>query len=151
MMIFSITKPKRKLKGAAIGFCLLLLLGVGVPSAYQYLRAEDAMSGFAGDNDEVIYVTDRLDSDTEEIAVAEIGEENVTGDPIKVNATEERDLQRKADDSRTEENSVGENKSQTTEQLNVNNDAEQGMFQNFWQKILAVIFGSKGEVLYYSD
>ncbi len=139
MMIFSITKPKKKLKGAAIGLCLLLLLGVGVPAAYQYLSAEDAMSGFAEGDDKVIYVTDRLEPYTEELSVAEIGEENVTGDPIKVNATEENEAPAEETDA------------QTKGQMSSADVASQNAFQNIWQKILAVIFGSQGEVLYYSD
>ena len=128
MLMFSITKPKKKIKSAFLIICVVLLLAVGVPVTYDYLRDADAMASFAQvlNEDEVIYVTDTMPDDSN---LAEIEVESMTGDPIKVNAVDENE-------QNTESQMAEEVSDKTNE-------------KNIFDRLLEVIFGSPDEIIYY--
>lgn len=129
MWMFSITKPRKKIKGLLTAIAFLLLLGIGVPLTYDFLKSEDAMSGYAENNtDEVLYVNDDVNiTNDDQLNTAEIEIQNMTGDPIKVNADENV-----------------ENKDDSND-LSVN-DKQKG----FLEKILEVIFGAEENIIYYN-
>ena len=128
MLMFSITKPKKKIKSAFLIICVVLLLAVGVPVTYDYLRDADAMASFAQvlNEDDVIYVTDTMPDDSN---LAEIEVESMTGDPIKVNAVDENE-------QNTESQMAEEVSDKTNE-------------KNIFDRLLEVIFGSPDEIIYY--
>ena len=129
MLMFSITKPKKKIKGLCIGLFFILTLGVGVPMAYGALSEADAMASFAEifRPDEALYVTDTIDGD---LNTAEIEINNVTGDPIKVNAGEDEGDDKSAEEPETK--------------------AAEGNDKGFFEKIFEVIFGAEKEIIYYN-
>lgn len=161
MLMFSITKPKKKLKGLLIGVCVALLLGVGVPVTYSCLRDVDAMASWAEifhADDEVLYVTDTLERD---LNTAEIEIESMTGDPIKVNAEDEQaepDAKGQKRDDSTEgaagaaaaDKDAANNDSAAESEAGTEDKAEAEQEEKgFIKKVLAVIFGSDDEVIYY--
>ncbi len=156
MLMFSITKPKKKLKGLLIGACVALLLGVGVPVGYNCLRDVDAMASWAEifHDDEVLYVTDTLERG--DMNTAEIEVESMTGDPIKVNAEDEQsagDVQGEKSDQSAEGAAGAAAEEETPQAENDDNGSEQAEAKTeekgFIQKVLAVIFGVDDEVIYY--
>lgn len=156
MLMFSITKPKKKLKGLLIGVCVALLLGVGVPVTYSCLRDVDAMASWAEifHDDEVLYVTDTLERD---LNTAEIGIESMTGDPIKVNAEDEQ-AESEAQEQKPEDSPEGAagaaadgdaDDGENAESEDMAEDKAKQEEKGFIKKVLAVIFGADDEVIYY--
>lgn len=152
MLMFSITKPKKKLKGLVIGVCVALLLGVGVPVTYGCLRDVDAMASWAEmfhADDEVLYVTDTLERD---LNTAEIGIESMTGDPIKVNAEDEQaesDAQEQKPEDSPEGAAGAAADGENAESEDMAEDEAKQEEKGFIKKVLAVIFGADDEVIYY--
>ena len=148
MKIFALTKPKKKLKCALAVVCFLLVLGVGVPFTYGYLKGEGAMASFAqvfGD-EETIYVTDSIPQNVDdELYTAEIETVDMTGDPIKV-STDEKISENKEEAAK--ENGGKDTDSADKGETTADNNAKK---MTFWQKILAVIFGTENEVIYYEN
>lgn len=161
MFMFSITKPKKKLKSLLIVACVALLLGVGVPAAYNCLRDVDAMASWAEifHDDEVLYVTDTLERG--DMNTAEIEVESMTGDPIKVNAEDEQpageqsagDVQSEKSDESAEGAAGAAAEEQAPQAEHDDNGSEEAEAEpaekSFIQKVLAVIFGVDDEVIYY--
>lgn len=138
MIMFSITKPKKKLKSIVTVVCMVLLLAVGVPVTYNCLKNADAMASFARvfHEDDVLYVTDNISAETD---FAEIETESMTGDPIKVNAPDEKTA---AETKNTET----ENKENTAENNRENNNNKE---KSILDKFSEVIFGSPYEIIFY--
>lgn len=154
MLIFSVTKPKKKIKCVVTALCLILLLGVGVPATYNYLKDEDAMAGFAGTlgDNQTLYVTDAAaGEDLDELNTADIEINNMTGDPIKVNAEDETKSksanQTDSEDAASEENNGTDENEQVP---SADDKAVRNEERGFWQKVLAVIFGEGNEIIYYN-
>lgn len=128
MIMFTVTKPRRKLKRVLQAAALVLLLAVVVPGIYHNLESVGAMSLFA--SGEAV-------SGSEEQAT----QPEATTEP-EATAQSETTAESEAATSQAEaENALEDEAASGSE-----NEAET---ESFWQPLLRVLFGDKSQVTSY--
>lgn len=128
MIMFTVTKPRRKLKRVLQAAALVLLLAVVVPGIYHSLESVGAMSLFAS-GDAV--------SGSEEQAT----QPEATTEP-EATAQSETTAEAEAATNQAEaENALEDEAASGSE-----NEAET---ESFWQPLLRVLFGDKSQVTSY--
>ncbi len=128
MIMFTVTKPRRKLKRVLQAAALVLLLAVVVPGIYHSLESVGAMSLFAS-GDAV--------SGSEEQAT----QPEATTEP-EATAQSEMTAEAEAATNQAEaENALEDEAASGSE-----NEAET---ESFWQPLLRVLFGDKSQVTSY--
>lgn len=128
MIMFTVTKPRRKLKRVLQAAALVLLLAVVVPGIYHSLASVEAMSLFA--SGEAV-------SGSEEQAT----QPEATTEP-EATAQSETTAEAEAATNQAEaENALEDEAASGSE-----NEAET---ESFWQPLLRVLFGDKSQVTSY--
>ncbi len=128
MIMFTVTKPRRKLKRVLQAAALVLLLAVVVPGIYHSLESVGAMSLFA--SGEAV-------SGSEEQAT----QPEATTEP-EATAQSETTAEAEAATNQAEaENALEDEAASGSE-----NEAET---ESFWQPLLRVLFGDKSQVTSY--
>lgn len=128
MIMFTVTKPRRKLKRVLQAVALVLLLAVVVPGIYHSLESVEAMSLFA--SGEAV-------SGSEEQAT----QPEATTEP-EATAQSETTAEAEAATNQAEaENALEDEAASGSE-----NEAET---ESFWQPLLRVLFGDKSQVTSY--
>ena len=122
MIMFTVTKPRRKLKRVLQAAALVLLLAVVVPGIYHNLESVGAMSLFA---------SGEAGSGSEEQAT----QPEATTEPETTAEAEAATNQAEAENALEDEAASGsENEAET---------------ESFWQPLLRVLFGDKSQVTSY--
>ncbi len=130
MIMFTVTKPRRKLKRVLQAAALVLLLAVVVPGIYHSLESVEAMSLFAsgeavsGSEEQ----TTQPEATTEPEATAQ---SETTAEAEAEAATNQAEAKNALED---EAASGSENEAET---------------ESFWQPLLRVLFGDKSQVTSY--
>ncbi len=128
MIMFTVTKPRRKLKRVLQAAALVLLLAVVVPGIYHSLESVGAMSLFA--SGEAV-------SGSEE----QVTQPEATTEP-EATAQSETTAEAEAATNQAEaENALEDEAASGSE-----NEAET---ESFWQPLLRVLFGDKSQVTSY--
>ena len=128
MIMFTVTKPRRKLKRVLQATALVLLLAVVVPGIYHSLESVGAMSLFASG--------DAVSGSEEQVTQPE-----ATTEP-EATAQSETTAEAEAATNQAEaENALEDEAASGSE-----NEAET---ESFWQPLLRVLFGDKSQVTSY--
>ncbi len=128
MIMFTVTKPRRKLKRVLQAAALVLLLAVVVPGIYHSLESVGAMSLFASG--------DAVSGSEEQTTQPE-----ATTEP-EATAQSEMTAEAEAATNQAEaENALEDEAASGSE-----NEAET---ESFWQPLLRVLFGDKSQVTSY--
>ena len=128
MIMFTVTKPRRKLKRVLQAAALVLLLAVVVPGIYHSLESVGAMSLFASG--------DAVSGSEEQTTQPE-----ATTEP-EATAQSETTAEAEAATNQAEaENALEDEAASCSE-----NEAET---ESFWQPLLRVLFGDKSQVTSY--
>ncbi len=128
MIMFTVTKPRRKLKRVLQAAALVLLLAVVVPGIYHSLESVGAMSLFASG--------DAVSGSEEQTTQPE-----ATTEP-EATAQSETTAEAEAATNQAEaENALEDEAASGSE-----NEAET---ESFWQPLLRVLFGDKSQVTSY--
>lgn len=128
MIMFTVTKPRRKLKRVLQAAALVLLLAVVVPGIYHSLESVGAMSLFASGD-------------------AVSGSEEQTTQPeatTKPEATAQSETTAEAEAATNQ--AEAENALEDEAASGSENEAET---ESFWQPLLRVLFGDKSQVTSY--
>ena len=128
MIMFTVTKPRRKLKRVLQAAALVLLLAVVVPGIYHSLESVGAMSLFASGD-------------------AVSGSEEQTTQPeatTEPEATAQSDTTAEAEAATNQ--AEAENALEDEAASGSENEAET---ESFWQPLLRVLFGDKSQVTSY--
>lgn len=128
MIMFTVTKPRRKLKRVLQAAALVLLLAVVVPGIYHSLESVGAMSLFA--SGEAV-------SGSEEQAT----QPEATTEPEAIAQSETTAEAEAATNQAEAENALEDEAASGSE-----NEAET---ESFWQPLLRVLFGDKSQVTSY--
>ncbi len=128
MIMFTVTKPRRKLKRVLQAAALVLLLAVVVPGIYHSLESVGAMSLFASG--------DAVSGSEEQTTQPE-----ATTEP-EATAQSEMTAEAEAATNQAEAESALEDEAASGSE----NEAET---ESFWQPLLRVLFGDKSQVTSY--
>ena len=128
MIMFTVTKPRRKLKRVLQAAALVLLLAVGVPGIYHNLESVGAMSLFA--SGDAVSGSEEQVTQPEETTEPEATAQSETTAEAEA-ATNQAEAANALED---EAASGSENEAKT---------------ESFWQPLLRVLFGDKSQVTSY--
>ncbi len=128
MIMFTVTKPRRKLKRVLQAAALVLLLAVVVPGIYHSLESVGAMSLFA--SGEAVSGSEEQTTQPEATTEPEATAQSETTAEAEV-ATNQAEAENALED---EAASGSENEAET---------------ESFWQPLLRVLFGDKSQVTSY--
>ena len=135
MIMFTITKPKRKLKKLFLAAALVLLLAVAVPGAYFTLSDAGAMSLFASGE-----AVEQPPNAAADAAAAADGQTDENAQPEQAEQTAgAADAAGQAADTSDE---AGEDTEDTA-------DTDAAAEPSFWARLRAVFFGEEPQVLPY--
>ncbi len=128
MIMFTVTKPRRKLKRVLQAAALVLLLAVVVPGIYHSLESVGAMSLFA--SGDAVSGSEEQTTQPEATTEPEATAQSETTAEAEV-ATNQAEAENALED---EAASGSENEAET---------------ESFWQPLLRVLFGDKSQVTSY--
>lgn len=128
MIMFTVTKPRRKLKRVLQAAALVLLLAVVVPGIYHSLESVEAMSLFA--SGEAVSGSEEQTTQPEATTEPEATAQSETTAEAEA-ATNQAEAKNALED---EAASGSENEAET---------------ESFWQPLLRVLFGDKSQVTSY--
>lgn len=128
MIMFTVTKPRRKLKRVLQAAALVLLLAVVVPGIYHSLESVGAMSLFA--SGEAVSGSEEQTTQPEATTEPEATAQSETTAEAEA-ATNQAEAENALED---EAASGSENEAET---------------ESFWQPLLRVLFGDKSQVTSY--
>lgn len=128
MIMFTVTKPRRKLKRVLQAAALVLLLAVVVPGIYHNLESVGAMSLFA--SGEAVSGSEEQTTQPEATTEPEATAQSETTAEAEA-ATNQAEAKNALED---EAASGSENEAET---------------ESFWQPLLRVLFGDKSQVTSY--
>lgn len=159
MIMFTITKPRRKLKKIMTAAALMLLIGIVVPGVYYSLSAVGAMSLFAsgdvvavregvGETDVGAEYANEYAEEGEAAVLSEKdGNANIVENDINTansaNLAENTQISDKNVNGGNVENAEGADNSENDEK---NENYEK---PGLWQSLLTVIFGETPEIVKY--
>ncbi|MBQ3199732.1 MAG: hypothetical protein IJB67_05155 [Firmicutes bacterium] len=136
MIMFTITKPKGKLKKMLAAGALVLLLGVFVPGVYMALSGVGAMSLFAAG-----------DAIADEPMEMQMEMEMEMDAPMVQDKATEPAKQAEAAAAQTPENSANADSTENADDVEIT--AEEAEEPSLWVRLKAVIFGEEPQVVPY--
>lgn len=128
MIMFTVTKPRRKLKRVLQAAALVLLLAVVVPGIYHNLESVGAMSLFA--SGEAVSGSEEQATQPEATTELEATAQSETTAGTEAATSQAEDENAPVDEAASD----SENEAET---------------ESFWQPLLRVLFGDKSQVTSY--
>lgn len=140
MIMFTVTKPRRKLKRVLQAAALVLLLAVVVPGIYHSLESVGAMSLFAS-GDAVSGSEEQAAQPEATTELEAAAQPEATTEPEAADQSETTAGTEAATSQADDENAPVDEAASDSE-----NEAET---ESFWQPLLRVLFGDKSQVTSY--